>query len=178
MTQTKSTAKKTTAKKTQAKKTTSPARKLDGDTPLENLAPAEQEAFLLSEAAILMDNARGNSKDKRELAEALEKNLELWSAIRAMVERWTDEAQAETKKNIARLGDFVTGSIVKAGTDIAESTLEVLININLQIAEGLLEGYNRQRIQDHAYFLWENEGKQPGKEDEYWARAEKEILGA
>lgn len=172
------TAKPTTSGKTKkatATKATAKPRAAKSNPTLEELAPVEQEAFLLSEAAILLDNARG--KGKRELAQALEHNLEIWTAIQTKVARWTDQAQEEMKANLIRLGDFVTGTIMSVGTGIADTTVETIININLQIAEGLLEGYNRQRIRDRAYYLWIEEGRQEGRGDEYWRRAEQEIMG-
>ncbi len=172
--------KKTTAKKAPAKKAApkkAPRKtKLNAEPAPESMAPAEQDAFVLSEAAIALDRARQNLADKMGLTEALEKNVEVWTAISSSVSKWTDDSQADTKANLLRLSDFITGSVMKAGAEIAESTLDTIINVNLQISEGLLEGYNKKRIQDRAYFLWLEAGKPDGRDQEFWDKAEKEIL--
>ena len=109
----------------------------DGDT--NDLSISEQDAFSLSEAAIRLDQARN---DKELLATALERNMEIWVAIRTLVSRAGDRVQGETKDNLVRLSQFVAETTMKHGVDIPEASLDTLININLQIAEGLLEGSN------------------------------------
>lgn len=181
------TPKKTTTKKTSERKTSTPRKATAGKTPqslsamasaeegtadeLAGMAPAQQEAFVLSEAAISLDRARQSPDDRLGLAEALEKNLEVWTAVRAMVSHWSDHGQEQVKANILRLSDYITGSILKAGTDISEATLDTLINVNLQIAEGLLEGYRQQWVRDRAYYLWVDEGRPDGRNEDYWYRA-------
>ena len=44
------------------------------------------------------------------------------------------------RDNILKLRDFISDTTMQHGVDIRESTLNTLININLQISEGLLEG--------------------------------------
>lgn len=34
-----------------------------------------------------------------------------------------------------------------------------------------------ERIRQRAYELWEREGRQPGRDEEYWQRAEAELFG-
>ena len=132
---------------------------------------------MLSEAAVRLDAARGNgaNRDVKKLASALENEMEVWTAIRTAATRWTEDDRQATRQNLCRLADFVSGTIMSAGVDISDSTLNTLININLQIAEGLLEGETQQKIRDEAYRLWEDEGCQHGKDQEYWYRAEENV---
>lgn len=104
------------------------------------LASPEIEALGLAEAAVLMDQARAAPDDKGQLAAALDRNLNLWVGIKSLVEQPDCALPAEVKDNLVRLSAFVTGSILKHGVDIPAETMDTLTNINLQIAEGLLEG--------------------------------------
>lgn len=142
----------------------------------EELTGVEREAFYLSEAAIMLDRARANGRDEKALAEALLNNIEVWTAVRASVGKWGHGQSEEVKGNLLRLADFVTGTIMANRTSIVDSTLDSLININLQIAEGLLEGLANQRIRERAYHIWEEEGRPHGRDDENWYRAEQEVL--
>ena len=106
------------------------------------LGPLEQQAFSLSRVAILLDTVRqGDSKP--ELAAALEENLELWVAIRTLAESPQTKLAQEIKENLVKLSNFVAETIMKRGVDVSPGTLDTLININLQICEGLLESVRR-----------------------------------
>lgn len=107
------------------------------DADFTDLSLKEQDAFSLSEAAIRLDQSRN---DKEMLAAALERNMEIWVAIRTLVSRAGEGVQAETRDNLVRLSQFVAEKTMQHGVDIPASVLDTLINVNLQIAEGLLEG--------------------------------------
>lgn len=172
----------TTARKTpvRKKKTTSTktAKPKNGDTDVESLSTAAQDAFCLSEAAILLDQARGANgkrRNKKKLATALENELEVWTAIRTAVLRWTDQQQEVTKQNLCRLSDFIAGTIMNSGVDVSDATIDTLININFQIAEGLLEGQTRLSVEAEAYRLWEADGRPDGRDQEHWFRAQEKV---
>lgn len=178
-------AKKTAARKAPARKAApkkaaarkAPARKGNGGMTAA-MTPAAQDAFFLSEAAVLMDQARGGDgkrRDKKKLAAALENELEVWTSIRAAVLRWTEQERSVTKQNLCRLSDFIAGTIMSSGIDITDSTLDTLININLQIAEGLLEGETQTQIRDEAYRLWEAAGGPHGQDQRFWYEAEQKV---
>jgi flagellar biosynthesis regulator FlaF len=106
----------------------------------EELNPAEQKAYALSRAALALDQARQSDQDPMTIVEALNHNVELWVAIQSMVKAANGSLPEEVKSNLWKLGDFVIGTTFRHGHDIADQALETLININLQISEGLLEG--------------------------------------
>jgi len=109
----------------------------------EQLSPAEQKAYALSRAALALDHARQarqSDQDPVTIVEALNHNLELWVGIQSMVKTANGSLPEEVKSNLWKLGDFVIGTTFRNGHDIADQALETLININLQISEGLLEG--------------------------------------
>ena len=106
----------------------------------EELNPAEQKAYALSRAALALDQARQSDQDPMTIVEALNHNVELWVAIQSMVKAANGSLPEEVKSNLWKLGDFVIGTTFRDGHGIADQALETLININLQISEGLLEG--------------------------------------
>jgi len=106
---------------------------------LNTLTTRERDAFALTQAAIHLDQARGQAAA---LASALEHNLELWVAIRTLVSRPGNELPAAIRHNLVELSSFVAGTTWRDGVTIPDTRLDTLININLQIAEGLLEGGN------------------------------------
>ncbi|MCB2100788.1 MAG: hypothetical protein KDE22_07965 [Rhodobacterales bacterium] len=105
-----------------------------------SLSVTEEEAFGLSQAAVMLDQGRANPGL---LAQALNHNMELWVAIRVLVSDDRSPLPAETRRNLAQLSTFITETIVSQGVEMAPQTLDTLININLQISEGLLEGLDR-----------------------------------
>lgn len=107
---------------------------------IESLKIGEQDAFGLVEAAITLDQSRG---DKARLAAALEQNLQLWVAIRTLVSDAGSALPDAVKANLQRLSDFVADTTLKKGVEISDNTITTLVNVNLQISEGLLESANR-----------------------------------
>ncbi|CCQ74170.1 flagellar biosynthesis regulator FlaF [Magnetospira sp. QH-2] len=105
-------------------------------TETEQLSLTEENAFNLSQVAIQLDQAR---EDSTQLATALERNMEVWVAMRIMVSRAGEALQQDTKDNLIRLSQFVAETTMKYGADIPGEVIDTLININLQISEGFLE---------------------------------------
>ncbi len=143
---------------------------------IESLTKGEEDAFALAEAAILLEHARHTGG--AELTAALENNLQLWVAIRTLVERPNSPIPKEIRENLIKLGQFVAQKTFEVGKSPKPATIDSLITINLHIAEGLLEGIVSQRIRDRAYYLWELDGCQHGRDQDHWAQAEREIRNA
>ena len=110
---------------------------------IENLSAAEQEALSLTRAAVFLDQARANGRDKGRLVEALNNNLEIWVFIRTMAESKDSELPEQLRGNLMQLSNFVAQTTFSQGAAITDSSIDCLININLQLSEGLLEGRNR-----------------------------------
>jgi|TARA_B100001971_G_C17874817_1_gene375114 flagellar biosynthesis regulator FlaF len=111
--------------------------------PEEEWSLAEEQAFQLSQAAIRIDQSRREkSHNPSGLVEALNVNVEIWVALRTIVMREDCGLAAEVKNNLTKLAQFVADRTFADG-EVAETTLDALININLQISEGLLEGAKR-----------------------------------
>ena len=103
----------------------------------ENLSLPEEQAFQLSRCAMAIDRSRD---DMGKLTTALNDNLQLWVAIRTMAEHEECSLSPEVRKNLTTLGEFVADKVFASSEGISEETVSTLININLQISEGLLEG--------------------------------------
>jgi flagellar biosynthesis regulator FlaF len=104
---------------------------------------AEEQAYQLSESAIRMDLARVKRADNPLiLMDALNRNIEVWLKLRTIIMRKDCPLPEDTSKNLVKLSQFVVERTITGAEDMSESTLDALININLQIAEGLLEGLN------------------------------------
>lgn len=110
----------------------------------QELSFAEEQAFQLSQAAIRLDLARSNrDNEPAHLLEALSSNLDVWMMLRYIVSRDDCALPGDTKSNLVRLSRFIAERTFVNDGDVAETTLDAFININLQISEGLLEGSER-----------------------------------
>lgn len=99
-----------------------------------------QSAEQLSGAAVMLDQARlKRQEEPAKLVEALEVNLYLWVAIKTIVERSELDIPDALRQNLIRLANYVADVTMKAGVEISESEVDTLVNINLQVCEGLLE---------------------------------------
>ena len=112
----------------------------DANCELSSLTLPEQEALGLAEAAIGLDQARTSENRNEALAAALNHNLEVWVAIRSIAQSPGSPLPPNVRANLIRLSDFVAHTTFANGAAIGDSALNTLININLQLAEGLLEG--------------------------------------
>ena len=110
------------------------------DLPEEDLSVVERQAFNLAQAGIQLDQARLGGDDNGPLAQALEHNLQVWVEIGILIKSPESQLAENVRDNILKLRDFISDTTMQHGVNIRESTLNTLININLQISEGLLEG--------------------------------------
>ena len=108
-------------------------------TSVDGLSLTEQDAFSMSQAAVLLDQARSEG-DMKALSAALDHNLELWVGLRTLVSRPEVRVSQNVQENLTKLANYVADATMSHGVEIPEKTLDTLINIDLQISEGLLEG--------------------------------------
>jgi flagellar biosynthesis regulator FlaF len=102
----------------------------------------EDDAHALTEAAVAMSRAL-EAKDDTALVGALDQNLQLWVAIRTLVSREDHRLPKEVKDNLIQLSHYAAQKTFEMKDAFDADTVESLINTNLQIAEGLLEGRER-----------------------------------
>ncbi len=102
------------------------------------LTVSEEDALALLRSATNISHAR-QTGDKTDLTIALDENMQLWTAIQTLVSRRDHPLNETAKNNLIKLANFVVAKTIKYGCDACDKTLDTLENMNLQIAEGLLE---------------------------------------
>ena len=103
-----------------------------------NMAPREVEAMAFTKAALMLEEAKGQVEDYDSYAAALKFNQLLWTIIQADVVDKENKLPSELKANVLSLSIFVDKQTIKALADAKARHLEVLININKNLAEGLM----------------------------------------
>jgi flagellar biosynthesis regulator FlaF len=106
---------------------------------IDQMSAAQQDAYALTRAALAMNRARGNPV---ELANALEHNVQLWVAIRTLIEEPGNILAPAIRDNLTRLSEFVFSTTHREGIMLDKNTLDTLVNINIQLSNGLLKGAN------------------------------------
>lgn len=102
-------------------------------------SPREMEADKLLFAASQLQAIRDSWDSKqRELGAALLNNRKLWSILVTSVTRPENPLPAQVRQNVANLGIFVLKQTITALADPKPENLGSLININRELASGLL----------------------------------------
>src|SRR5262249_49162305 len=104
-------------------------------------SPRDLEANLLSKSATNMQRIRENwSLAHDELHQALRFNRKLWNVFLNSAMREDNPLPAPIRQNIANLVVFVLKHTIKVEAKPEPARLDVLININREIAAGLRSG--------------------------------------
>lgn len=101
-------------------------------------APRDLEANLLSKSAANLQRVRDNwDEHQGELRGALRFNRRLWNVFLTSVTRPESPLPRPLRENVANLGLFVLKHTLTTEASPHASKLDVLININRQLAAGL-----------------------------------------
>ena len=119
----------------------------DDDIPLSAI---EEDANALTQAALALSRAI-ESSDREALIDALDANLAIWVGIRTLVARDDHPLPSEVRNNLTQLSHFVTNTTLTARNGGNTDDVVAMINTNLQISEGLLEGHARSAAQAEAH---------------------------
>ena len=103
-----------------------------------SMNPREVEAMAFTKSALMLEEAKHKLDDYDEYASALKFNQLLWTIIQADIVDSDNKLPPQIKANILSLSIFVDRQTVKALADTQKDHLDVLININKNLAEGLL----------------------------------------
>jgi len=103
-----------------------------------SLSPREVEAMAFTKAALMLEEAKINTDDYDNYASALKFNQLLWTIIQADIVDKENELPPQLKANILSLSIFVDKQTVKALADTKTQHIDSLININKNLAEGLM----------------------------------------
>lgn len=102
-------------------------------------SPRDLEASLLLQAAAQLQRILDDWAAKRtELNAALTNNRKLWSLLMATVTRPENPLPANIRQNVANIGIFVMKQTMDLMNDPKPEKLGSLININRELAAGLL----------------------------------------
>lgn len=102
-----------------------------------NLSSREVEAMAFTKAAIMLEDAKKKTGDIDEYAKALRFNHLLWTIIQADLTEPENQLPPEIKANVMSLSIFVDKQTTKALRSSVPADLDVLININRNLAAGL-----------------------------------------
>ncbi len=102
-----------------------------------NLTPREVEAMAFTKAAVLLEEVKQKTNNIEEYSKALRFNHLLWTIIQADLTEPENELPNELKANIMSLSIFVDKQTTKAMRSSNAADLDVLININRNLAAGL-----------------------------------------
>lgn len=105
-------------------------------TPEEN-APREVESWALLISANALHDAKLNPDDQDAAMAALRANLVLWTIFEAAVTEPDNQLPHEIKENIVNLTRFVDKHTFNLFAQFNPEKLDILININRNIAAGL-----------------------------------------
>ena len=102
-----------------------------------NLSPREVEAMAFTKAALMLEDAKKLTNNIAEFSKALRFNHLLWTIIQADLTDPENQLPPEIKANVMSLSIFVDKQTTKALRSSAANDLDVLININRNLAAGL-----------------------------------------
>jgi flagellar protein FlaF len=101
------------------------------------MSPREVEAMALTKAAFLLEEAKKDVDNYQAFSQALRFNHLLWTIIQTDITDKNNLLPPELKANIMSLSIFVDKQTAKALAEGTANLLDVLININRNLAEGL-----------------------------------------
>ena len=102
-------------------------------------SPRELEANLLSKSASNLQRLRDDwdAQTRNDLSSALLFNRRLWTVFVSSATREDSTLPVDLRQNIANLGIFIMKQTVALQASPVPQKLDVLININRQLAAGL-----------------------------------------
>ena len=110
------------------------------ETEVSGMNQVELESRALIKTASKLNQIKENWEQSSDnLSEALEKNRRLWTIIAGAMGDNTSPQPEELKKNILNLSMFVFKRTLEILADPKPESLDILININMNIARGLSE---------------------------------------
>lgn len=130
-------------------------------------SPSHSEAWALTEAARRIARAleKAASVDdislpaaKRELRDAIRLNWRLWTIFQAELTLETNPIPMDMRRNMLTLCQFVDNHTILCMSELNPEKIKTLIDINRNIAQGLLEGLNNA-IERNAKETPQNESK-------------------
>ena len=105
--------------------------------------PQYTEAWALIEAARRMAEATAAENAKEKMREALRLNWRLWTIFQVELTTGESDVPEDVRMNMLTLCKYIDQHTVGAIAEPTTEKIEVLVNINRDIAGGLLDGLKR-----------------------------------
>lgn len=113
---------------------------------------AEEEASIMLNHAVALSRAANTGTD-REKIQALDSNLKLWVEIETTLKNAKNLLPQEIKDNLLKLSKFVERLTLSKGVHMSKSDYDTLVNINMQISEGLIQAVRHSLAREEAFSL-------------------------
>lgn len=113
---------------------------------------AEDEATILLNHAVALSHAAANGSEQNKIA-ALDSNLKLWVEIETTLKNAKNLLPEEIKNNLLKLSKYVERLTLTKGVSMNKSDFDTLVNINVQISEGLVEAVKNNLAKQEAFSL-------------------------
>lgn len=122
------------------------------NTTLNQIVDAENESALLMEYAAALSKA-STSGSQHQIINALDANLKLWVEIETSLKSAKNLLPEAIKENLVKLSKYVERLTLSKGITMSKSDFDSLVNINMQISEGLLESVKNTLAHEEAFSL-------------------------
>lgn len=113
---------------------------------------AETEATILMNYAMALSNASLSENESVKLA-ALDNNLRLWVEIETSLKSAKNLLPQDIKTSLMKLSKYVERLTLSKGVKMTKTDFDSLVNINMQISEGLLEAVKNSLAKEEAFSL-------------------------
>ena len=119
---------------------------------IDQIKQAEVEAEIFLKYAMALSKASTSDDETTKLI-ALDNNLKLWVEIETSLKDAKSLLSQEIKDNLLQLSKFVERMTLSKGVKMSKTDFDCLININMQISEGLLEAVKNSLAREEAFSL-------------------------
>lgn len=99
-----------------------------------------------------MSHAASGNSDKEKIL-ALDSNLKLWVEIETTLKNAKNLLPDEIKSNLLKLSKFVERLTLSKGVKMTKNDFDTLVNINMQISEGLVDAVKNSLAKEEAFHL-------------------------
>ena len=119
---------------------------------IDQIKQAEVEAEIFLKYALALSKASTSDDDMEKLI-ALDNNLKLWVEIETSLKDAKNLLSQDIKDNLMQLSKFVERITLSKGVKMSKTDFDCLVNINMQISEGLLEAVKNSLAREEAFSL-------------------------
>ena len=122
------------------------------NTTHDQIKDAEEEATVLMNYALALSKAAVSNDDQLKLV-TLDENMQLWVEIESSLKSAKNLLPQDIKNNLIQLSKYVERLTLSKGIKMTKTDFDSLININMQISEGLLEAVKNSLAKEEAFSL-------------------------